>query len=403
MRKIVLFLFIILMSGFAMAMLSCGGGGSTGATGDLIADFDLEGEEYLADPDTPIERLAEIFSSRPANAYPDLGFHSNSFPFNIFTGDKPVQAGLEVVVIGPDQSFVAQTTVGPSGHVSFSELPTGFLRLNITGQDGNTYQAPIQISESTTSRTRILVYRAPLSGDVKISSKTIHDNDNDGMNDDDFSYALFGRPRNTGTGGLIHFHADGITHVDTNGDGVFDSTVTEADDDGVSSSEGDGDEDNDGERDDVDLDIDGDGIINSQDEDIDGDGLMNEVDPFPNGTSPEDDYDPPTLPGPIAYTGIIDLEQIDTDTVTVFFKPAEDISEPVRYNIYWSTTSPIDFSTAYRQMFTPLQKPTPDQILQDNVIGLSPDITYYFTVRAQDSAQPPNEDTNSNEFDIVLQ
>ena len=94
MKKFIFLIFVILLAGLMIGTMSCGGGSEGSGTGSFIADFDLEGEEYLADPDTPIERLAEIFSPRVANALPDLGYDSNSFPFNVFTGERPVRTSF---------------------------------------------------------------------------------------------------------------------------------------------------------------------------------------------------------------------------------------------------------------------------------------------------------------------
>jgi len=405
--KLAFLITLLLLAGIAM-IPACGDGGGTGGSGGLIADFDLEGEEYLADPDTPLERFCQMFSSRIAYALPDLGFNPNSYPFNIFTGARNAQEGLQVIISSPDMTLIAQSSTNTSGRVQFSDLPTGFLMMTITGEDGNNYNIPIQISENTESRTRVLVFRNPDSGDVEVTSKTIHDGDADGMNDDDFSYAMFGRPRNQQTGGQIHLHLGEETRIDGNGDGDFndpeDENINEPDDDGVPSDEGDGDEDNDGIPDNVDDDIDGDGIPNGQDDDIDGDGIPNADDSNPDGITPNDDFDPPTLDGGEPYSGVMELSQIDEDTVTVMFPAAVDeMNEPVSYIIYYSTTSPVDIATAARQRFTPIGPVSPDDILQDNVTGLVFDQKYNFVVHAIDSAQPPNEDDNTEETGIVIE
>jgi len=398
---------VILVAGL-IGLPACGGEGGGAGSGSLIADFDLEGEEYLAVPDTPLERLCSLFAGRSAHAFPNLGFNSNCYPFNQFTGEKNVQAGLEVIVSAPDKTFVAQGVLNTNGRVTFSDLPPGFLTLSITGADGNTYMIPVQVSDGMTSRAWVLVYRDTGSGGVRIASKAIHDEDGDTLNDDDFSYAMFGRPRNQPSGGRVHLHIGDETHVDSNGDGDFvdpgDHTVVEPDDDGVASDSGDGDEDNDGIPDNVDDDIDGDGIPNVDDPDIDGDGLLNADDPHPNGDSPEDDYNPPGMTGSLIYSGIKEVAQIDAATVTVYFPVGlDDKNEPVTYNIYYSTTTPIDFDNAAHQRFKPIGPVSPDEILSDNIIGLVVGQEYFFAVRVQDAAQPPNEDTNENELSVEIQ
>lgn len=406
MRNISILFFLIFGILILTGISSCGGGGSSsGGFGTLIADFDLEGDEYLAVPRTPFGRFLAMFAPRAANALPDLGFDSNSFPFNHFTGDKPAQAGVHVLITAPDQSFIAQGQIGLNGRVQFTELPTGFLTMVITGQDGHNYYVPIQIAKEITSRSLVLVFRNYVSGRTELSAKTIHDVDGDGINDDQFSYAIFNRPRNASTGGTVHLHVFSETKVDENGDGDFtdadDYTVVEPDDDGVGTNDGDGDEDNDGKTDNVDEDIDGDDILNNQDDDIDGDGIPNGSDQYPDGITPDDDFTPPTLTGSLFYSGIMDISKLDETTVSVFFPTAIDENPPVVYNIYYSTESPIDFDTASMQKFQPTPG-SPDEIKSDNVTGLVTGQTYYFAVRAMDSAQPPNEDQNTEEMEITL-
>jgi len=384
--------------------ISCGGG-STGGMGDLIADFDLEGEDYLAGPDTPLDRIFALISSGTAHALPDLGFNSNSYPFNKFTGDKDAQAGVQVAITGQNLSEIATGVTGVNGRVQFSNLPLGYLNMLVTGQDGKVYHIPVHISENITSRSKVLVFRQ--NGQVVVNGKTIHDSDGNEQNDDDFSIALFGRPQNQSRGGSVHIHANGVTQVDGNGDGDFndpeDYQVTEPDDDGISSDNGDGDEDNDGIIDPNDSDIDGDTIPNVQDDDIDGDGILNGSDPYPEGDSPNDDFSSPEADGGGTYQGILDLAPIDSQSISVFFQDAMDENEPVTYFIYFSTEDPIDYETAAYQMFLPTQQDSPDDVYSDNIINLVQGNTYFVSVRAQDAAQPPNMDDNTNMLSITLQ
>lgn len=387
-----------------LSLQACGGG-ANGGSGSLIADFDLQDEEYLADPETPLERLCSIFTPRRAHALANLGFDSNSYPYNRFFGERPAQEGLHVVIMGSTSNVVAEADTDDTGRAVFDSLPLGYLTLMITGSDGNAYHVPVQVSEDRTSRTRVLVYRDPLEG-VVLTAKTIHDDDGDGENDDSFSYAVFGRPRNAAEGGRVHLHTVNRTRVDIGGDGSYgspgDYSVKEPDDDGVSTDDGDGDEDNDGILDYEDEDIDGDGTPNDFDDDRDGDGIANAADAYPDGLSPNDDYDAPTLDGGEPYGGVMDLANPAPNTITVFFPVGVDANEPVRYIIYYSTTTPIDFEMAETQTFQPVGQVSPDEILSDNVTGLLEDQTYYFAVRAQDSAQPPNVDENTNEKEVYL-
>ncbi len=411
MRNLLTGLYVLLLLIGIAVVPSCGGGGSSGgAEGDLIADYDLEGEDYLADPDTALERFCKMFSIPRANAISDLGWDQYPWPYTGFTGERNVAAGRPVRVLIEDVPYIAEDVTDASGRVRFSNLPIGFVTLAITGADGHQYLVPVEISEGVTSHTKALVSRNPLTGTVEISAKTIHDSDGDGSNDDLFSLAVYGRPRNFNTGGVIIRHEGNTSYVDNNGDGDVndpgDETITEPDDDGISSDAGDGDEDNDGIPDNADDDIDGDGIPNDEDPDIDGDGIPNESDTYPDGITPNDDFTPPHYGTGEPYPGIDNLAQIDTDTITVTFWRAHDnltADEDISYNIYYSTTSPINFDTAERQRFRPINPDTPDDRYNDNITALITGQIYYVAVRAMDAAQPPNEDTNTVEMEIYIE
>jgi hypothetical protein len=407
MRILSIALSIAMLFCCAATFTSCQDSGTT-ATGSLIADFDLDGLTLLASSDSALERLCSAFEPRAAMALADLGFESNCYPFNQFTGPTTVQGGLQVAVIAPDQSFVAQGVTSDAGRVSFNDLAVGYLTLMITGEDGYNYFVPVQVSENTTSRTRVLIYRQASTGDIVLVAKTIHDTDGDGVNDDSFSYSVFNRPRNETGFGVVHLHLGNETKIDGNGDGDFtdskDRSVVEPDDDGVKSDLGDGDEDNDGLNDMNDPDIDGDGLLNAADDDIDGDGILNADDPYPDGITPLDDFTPPGLSTAFVYPGIEDVAVPEDNTATVYFAVGYDPDNPpVTYIIYYSTTSPIDFGTAPHQYFHPVGDPGADEILSDNVVGLITGQTYYFAVRVMDSAQPPNMDANTGELAALIE
>ncbi len=86
--------------------------------------------------------------------------------------------------------------------------------------------------------------------------------------------------------------------------------------------------------------------------------------------------------------------QSATDTgkggeVTVTYGTATDAdSPPVKYNVYYSTSSP---ATAGTKLSNVGSSPY-------TVTGLTNGKLYYFTVRVEDSATPPNEDTNTVEL-----
>jgi hypothetical protein len=385
---------------------ACDDSGNSGSgTGTLVADIDIEGYELLASA-SPLQKLCEIFQPRSANALADLGFQGNDYPFNHITGPKTAQGGLEVMVVSLSHVLLDEGTTSDSGRVSFNDIDSGYVYMVIVGKDGNSYQVPVEVSENTTSRTRVLVYKSPSTGKPSINSKTIHDQNDDGINDDSFSFSMFGRSPNKATGGVVYLHEGNETRIDVDGDGSFtgdeDKLVIEPDDDGRASDKGDGDEDNDGILDNVDTDIDGDGILNDSDPDIDGDGILNASDPFPNGITPFDDFTPPGLAGSLGYTGVKEVAPIDSTSVSVFFPEAvEEKNPPVTYLIYYSTTTPIDFATAAYEMFVP-SGAAPDGVFSDNVTGLIASQTYYIAVRARDHAQPPNTDTNTNEIKVTV-
>ena len=341
-----------------------------------------------------------------ANAFSGNGFDSFPWPYFGFTGDKNVAAGLGVQIIVQGTPIIAEGATDGNGRVMFSGLPSGFLILVITGANGHKYYTPVEITDGVTSHMMAVVYTNPDTSIVEITGKTIHDGDSDNEPDDQFSLAIYGRPADFNTQGMIILHNGSTTNVDSNGDGDYldpgDKSITEPDDDGISSDEGDGDEDNDGIRDPDDPDIDGDGIPNEDDPDIDGDGIPNGSDPYPDGITPNDDFEPPYKDVDVPYTGVDTLVQIETDVIEVVFPRAFDSqSEPVTYNIYYSTTSPIDFDTAMKQSFKPLNPDTPDGFYHDNLLVV-PDQVYYVVVRAMDAAQPPNEDTNTSQMDIYV-
>jgi hypothetical protein len=391
---------IVFAAILAMTMQSgCESGGGSSSTGTLIADFYIQGQEYLAKSQTPVEKLCSLFTPRAAYALADLGFDSNCFPLNQFTSDVTVQGDLEVLVVSPSQTFVSHGFTNTAGRVSFSDLEAGYLTLVVTGRDGHSYDIPVHVTANSTSRTKALIYRYPATGNIVFTAKTINDSDGDGINDDSFSYEIFNRPRDVLSGGVVHLHDGNETHIDANGDGDFidteDSAVVEPDDDGVKSDAGDGDEDNDGITDDIDGDIDGDGIPNETDPDIDSDGLLNASDPYPAGVTPLDDFAAPGLFTGLIYTGIEDVDQIAAGQVSVFFPAAtDDKHNPVTYLIYYSSTSPISFTSANRKLFRPVGGGSPDQLLSMNITGLLTGQTYTFAVRVMDSAQPPNIDKN---------
>jgi hypothetical protein len=89
--------------------------------------------------------------------------------------------------------------------------------------------------------------------------------------------------------------------------------------------------------------------------------------------------------------------------VTVRWDVARDQTEPVRYNLYYTSQSSLDFATAIKLTHVSPEIPTNYTLgtgpgsypFEYTVTGLSNGVTYLFAVRAEDSASPAHEDTNT--------
>jgi hypothetical protein len=88
---------------------------------------------------------------------------------------------------------------------------------------------------------------------------------------------------------------------------------------------------------------------------------------------------------------------------TVRWDVARDQTGPVRYNIYFTTNSTLDFFTASKLAHIPPSTPasyltgtgTGRYAFEHTVTGLSNGVSYLFAVRAEDACSPPHEDTNT--------
>ena len=99
------------------------------------------------------------------------------------------------------------------------------------------------------------------------------------------------------------------------------------------------------------------------------------------------DTTPPTWDTTIGIQSATDTGK--GEQVTVTYGTATDAdSPPVKYNVYYSTSSP---ATAGTKLSNVGHSPY-------TVTGLTNGQLYYFTVRAEDCATPPNEDTNTVEL-----
>jgi len=111
----------------------------------------------------------------------------------------------------------------------------------------------------------------------------------------------------------------------------------------------------------------------------------------------DSDTAPPVFNG---EAGIQYVQPSDGE-VTIYFNSAVDaLSPPVSYVVYYDTVSPIRYqSGAVRLLVTayPVYGAGPFAMGCD-VTGLTNDVTYWFSVRAVDSALPANEDGNTVEL-----
>lgn len=90
-------------------------------------------------------------------------------------------------------------------------------------------------------------------------------------------------------------------------------------------------------------------------------------------------------------------------SATVYWDVAHDQTEPVHYNIYYSSGAAMNFSNATRLASVAPGIPTSYAVATGpgiypycyTITGLTNGMTYFFAVRAEDSAVPAHEDTNT--------
>ena len=400
--------------------VSCDEGGSA-PTATFTGDFTQQSVGYIAaKPAHAIDRLRTLFSPQEAYALPDLSIPSD------FTGPAPLPANTLVSILGLAGELLVSGSTDGTGHVVINDVPEGYLNVFIAGGAGKTWRIPTHFVRDHGTYMRA-VFKDDPDGKQAVYAKSVHNDSGVPANTDDFSLAIFGRPRANAAGGVIVLHKDGQTFTDKIGDGDFtdseDVILYEADDDGISSAAGDGDEDNDGITDNHEQgdndDLDGDAIANGTDTDDDGDGILDSADSTPRGITSLDDFIAPALIDPTgafqgaAYTGIADVQplwldaeqtQPDLGKVRLFFPGAEDkMNNDISYRIYYMKNS-FSFSSALYVVFHPVvgKITDPEELYDFEIDGLSPGDTYYFAVRALDSAQPPNEDANETNLNLEL-
>lgn len=410
---------ILLMLGMMLGA-SCDDGGSEATTG-FVGDFTQESPGYIAaNHSVSSDWLRTLFSPVTAYALPNLGISDE------FTGTYPVPNDTLVNVLGPGGQFITFGHTDSFGHIEINDIPEGYINIHIVGGGGKTWLIPTHLTADKNTYMRALLMDNP-QGKESVYAKSVHNSSGQPTNTDDFSIAIYGRQRNSFTGGIMIIHEDGETSIDSNGDGDFldddDRIITEPDDDGITSAQGDGDEDNDGITDNDEQgdndDLDGDGFPNSSDMDDDGDGVPDVSDSTPRGITDLDDFVPPALIDPDgsfegdAYTGIADVQpmwldaeqtQPDLGKARVFFPGAEDeMNNDISYRIFYGTSA-LNFSTALYAVYHPTTGiiTDPDELYDYQLTGLNAGETYWFAVRALDSAAPPNMDGNQDALNLEL-
>jgi hypothetical protein len=108
----------------------------------------------------------------------------------------------------------------------------------------------------------------------------------------------------------------------------------------------------------------------------------------------------PTPPTP--RVGVQEVT-VGDQSATVYWDVAHDQTEPVRYNVYYSSGAAMNVQTATKITHVSPSIPA-DYTLATGpgiypyaytITGLTNGMTYFFTVRAEDSATPAHEDTNA--------
>ncbi|HWD20005.1 MAG TPA: fibronectin type III domain-containing protein [Verrucomicrobiae bacterium] len=100
----------------------------------------------------------------------------------------------------------------------------------------------------------------------------------------------------------------------------------------------------------------------------------------------------------------------DTQSVVLRWDVARDQTEPVVYNVYYTTSAVLDFSAATKLAHVTTSIPTNYLTgvgagrypFEYRVTGLTSNATYLFAVRAEDGCAPPHEETNAVILPVTL-
>jgi len=106
----------------------------------------------------------------------------------------------------------------------------------------------------------------------------------------------------------------------------------------------------------------------------------------------EVDENPPSWQSSIG----LQLAISEDDKIRLHWNKAIDQSEPIKYNLYYATDIPFDFSSADKLADIAKEPSSKDYDYQFTIDGLNPLSMYYVAIRAEDSAPQHNEDQNKN-------
>jgi hypothetical protein len=108
-------------------------------------------------------------------------------------------------------------------------------------------------------------------------------------------------------------------------------------------------------------------------------------------------------PTPLAPRVGVQEVTVGNQSATVYWDVAHDQTEPVRYNVYYSSGAVMNFQTAMKLAHVSPGLPASYTFATgpgiypycDTITGLTNGMTYFFAIRAEDSATPSHEDANA--------
>jgi hypothetical protein len=116
-------------------------------------------------------------------------------------------------------------------------------------------------------------------------------------------------------------------------------------------------------------------------------------------------WDTTAAQGPTPLPPRVGVQEVavGNQNATVYWDVAHDQTEPVRYNVYYAAGAAMNFQTAIKMAQVAPSLPASYTLATGpgiypyayTISGLTNGMTYFFGVRAQDSATPAHEDTNA--------